>query len=139
MKFVVACCFRLSPVLGLVCVLSMLGLTGDLSAEELRDLQDAHLQHPENPPMQVVAEPPPALPETDGEFEVREGFQLIASLQEFREATKQDNQKIRLKPGVYRAESVDPPVTFREVLPLPGSSERREHEQQQDHEQRRAP
>lgn len=129
MNFVVVCCFRLSPVLGLVCVFSMLGLTGDLSAEELRDLQDAHLQHPENPPMQVVAEPTPALPETDGEFEVREGFQLIASLQEFREAIKQDNQKIRLKPGVYRAESVDPPVTFREVLPLPGSSERREHEQ----------
>lgn len=36
-------------------------------------------------------------------FEIREGFTLVKTLDEFRAAIKKDNQNIRMKPGVYRA------------------------------------
>jgi len=108
--------------------LLLLATSSRLSAEEPRDL-DPKLQLPANPPMQVIFEDPPPLPEADGDFEIRDGFELISSLAEFRAAIKRDDQKIRMRPGVYRADSVDPPTTFREVLPLPGRSERRESAQ----------
>jgi hypothetical protein len=66
----------------------------------------------ENPPMQVIAhEPPPPEPAT-ADFEVRPGYVLIDSLDEFRQAIKLSGRKIRMKPGIYRAEKTDPPLEF---------------------------
>jgi hypothetical protein len=48
-------------------------------------------------------------------FEVREGFALIKTLDAFRAAIKKDSQKIRVKPGIYRAEKVDLPM----MAPIP--------------------
>ncbi len=73
--------------------------------------KDTGLQLAENPPMQVVTRTPPAPPAVTGDFEVRDGFRVITTLKEFRAASKKDGQKIRMKPGVYRAETVDPPMT----------------------------
>ncbi|MCO6042551.1 hypothetical protein NG895_01395 [Aeoliella sp. ICT_H6.2] len=68
------------------------------------------LQRAKNPPMQTVSREPPVLPDPQEPFEVRDDFTLIESLDEFRAAIKASGQKVRLKPGIYRAESVDPPV-----------------------------
>jgi hypothetical protein len=63
-----------------------------------------------NPPMQVISKTPPAPAVIKETFEIREGFTLVKTLDEFRAAIKKDKQKIRMKPGVYRAEKVDPPM-----------------------------
>ncbi|VGO11782.1 hypothetical protein PDESU_00328 [Pontiella desulfatans] len=69
-------------------------------------------QFAENPLMEVVAhEPPEPDPVTD-DFEVRPGYVVIDSLDQFRQAIKLSGKKIRLKPGVYRAEKTDPPMEF---------------------------
>jgi hypothetical protein len=68
------------------------------------------LQLSENPPMETVSSEPPAPPASVATFEVREGYSLIRTLEEFRAAMKRDGQKVRLKPGVYRAETTDPHV-----------------------------
>ena len=78
---------------------------------------DVGLQYAENPPMVINARTPPPLPEATEEFEVKPGFRLVESLKEFRAAIKKDGQKIRMKPGVYRAKEVDPPEEF----PLPST------------------
>ena len=78
---------------------------------------DLAFQLPENPPMQLLMREAPPLPEPTEDFEVRDGFTLIDSLDDFRAAIKRDNQKIRMKPGHYIAEKVDPPVTFTKVRP----------------------
>jgi hypothetical protein len=83
-----------------------LGL-GVVSAEEEKDLGK---QFGENPPLQVISKTPPVPATITDTFEVREGFTLIKTLDEFRVAIKRDNQKIRMKPGIYRAEKVDPPL-----------------------------
>lgn len=68
------------------------------------------LQRVDNPPMQTIYRlPPEPAPDPDG-FEVRPGFRVIASLDEFRKAIRQDNEKVRMKPGVYRAAKVAPPI-----------------------------
>ena len=72
--------------------------------------KDLGMQLAENPPMQVISKPPPP-PAIAGTFEIRDGFVLIETLDEFRAAIKRDNQKIRMKPGVYRAAKIDPPMT----------------------------
>ena len=74
------------------------------------EVGDAGLQLTANPPMLVNMRDPPPLPATPENFEIRTGYTLIKTLDEFREAIKKSNQKIRMKPGIYRATSVDPPV-----------------------------
>jgi len=74
--------------------------------------KDTGLQLSENPPMQTTFKAPPAPPSLGDNFEIREGFTLISTLDEFREAIKRDGQRIRMRPGVYRAREVDPPISF---------------------------
>lgn len=92
--------------------LTWLGLlTGYVHGAETATVEkNLGLQHAENPPMQVIARTPPEpeIPEGD-DYEIREGFRLIDSLDELREAIKKDDQKIRLKPGVYRVTDPDEP------------------------------
>ena len=76
------------------------------SAEPRKNLG---LQPAENPPMRAISKTPPAPAPITDKFEIRRGFTLIETLDEFRAAIKEDHQKIRMKPGVYRAENVDPP------------------------------
>ena len=83
-----------------------------VSAEKEKDLG---LQLSENPPMRSISRKPPAPAPIADTFEIREGFTLIETLDEFRAAIKKDGQKIRMKPGVYRAEKVDPPM----MAPIP--------------------
>jgi hypothetical protein len=71
--------------------------------------KDLGLQLAENPSMQFITRTPPAPPVATDDFETRPGFTLIDSLDAFRTAIRKDNQKIRLKPGVYRADKTDPP------------------------------
>ncbi len=72
--------------------------------------KDLGLQLSENPPMQIISRKPPEPAAVTESFEVREGFVLLTTLDEFRTAIKKDGQKIRMKPGVYRAENIDPPM-----------------------------
>ncbi len=72
------------------------------------DENDLSMQREGNPPMVVLTRTPPEPEVHPDDFEVREGFKLIDSLDEFRTAIEQDHQKIRLKPGVYRVDTVDP-------------------------------
>lgn len=76
------------------------------------DVFDPGLQHVENPPMVVNARQPPPIPEATRDFDIKRGYRLIKTLDEFREAIKKDNQRIRMKPGVYRATKADPAVTL---------------------------
>ena len=81
-------------------------------AEEKKDIG---AQFAENPPMHVISKTPPTLAPITDTFEIREGFTLIKSLDEFRAAIKKYNQKIPMKPGIYRADKVDPPM----MAPIP--------------------
>lgn len=83
--------------------------------EEKRPLEQPGFgfQYLENPLMEVIAhEPPPPDPVTE-DFEVRPGYIVIDSLDEFRKAIKMRGKKFRMKPGVYRAEKTDPPQDFK--------------------------
>ena len=82
--------------------------------------KDPGLQLAENPPMQVIAEPPPLPPAAAKTFEIRPGFTLVETLDAFRAAIKKDGQKIRMKPGVYRAASADPPRSVPLLHEKPG-------------------
>ncbi|MHC4284414.1 MAG: hypothetical protein ACYSWZ_15790 [Planctomycetota bacterium] len=98
-------------------ILLALLLTGGLgpriaTAQEKKDLG---VQLAENPPMQVISKTPPAATAIKETFDVRDGFVLIKTLDEFRVAIKKDNKKVRMKPGIYRAEKVDPPM----MAPIP--------------------
>ena len=77
--------------------------------------KDLGVQFSENPPMQVISKSPPVSAPIRETFEIREGFALIKTLDGFRAAIKKDNQKIRMKPSIYRAEKVDPPM----MAPIP--------------------
>lgn len=91
------------------------------------DLGAPGLQLAENPPMRVITrEPPPPDPVT-GKFEIRKGYTLIDSLDGFRAAIKKSNQKIRMKPGIYRATSVDPPVPLPIKRGGPDSQKEQQH------------
>ena len=99
------------------------------SAEAL-GVKDTGLQLSDNPPMQVVTTNPPP-PVTDIPIGLRVGFTLISTLDDFRAAIKRDGQRIRLKPGIYRADSVDPPSVSPEVHTAPGPDGRIVHGEQQ--------
>lgn len=81
---------------------------------------DMGLQFTENPPMELRRRIPPEPPEPSDNFEVRPGFTLIDSLDEFRKVIKQSDQKIRMKPGVYRAKTSDPPMQHTPLHQNPG-------------------
>jgi len=87
------------------------------SAEE----KNLGLQLAENPPMETIsrAPPEPLIPE---KFEIREGFTLIETLGDFRAVIKKDGQKIRLRPGIYRAKKLDPPMRFKRLHTAPGKA-----------------
>lgn len=87
----------------------LLAVVPALRAQNAKDLG---LQLAANPPMQVLVREPPDLPAPTEDFDVRPDFIVIESLDAFRAAIKQDGQRVRLKPGVYRATSVDPPLNF---------------------------
>jgi len=93
-----------------LCVILM--ACGLIRAAEERDLG---IQLAQNPPMQTISRTPPDPDPITEKFEIRRGFTLIETLDDFRAAIKKDNQKIRMKPGVYRAEKVDPPM----MAPIP--------------------
>lgn len=85
--------------------------------------KDLGLQLEENPPMLTISRRPPAPPVATDTFEVREGFALITTLAEFRGAIKRDGQKVRLKPGIYRAKTTDAPVGGHEhIFAVTGSN-----------------
>ena len=71
---------------------------------------DPGLQLEANPPMVVITTQPPE--PVLGEFELRPGFTLLETLDQFRQAAQQSHQKLRLKPGIYRPTTCDPPLTF---------------------------
>ena len=91
---------------------------------------DPALQVAENPPMQIITRAAPPLPEPTDDFEVRDGFTLIETLDQFRAAIKQDHQKIRLKPGHYVADGLDEPVTFTKLRPVPEGRDRTSTQEQ---------
>lgn len=74
---------------------------------------DPGLQLAGNPPMEVIAHAPPAPAPVTEEFEVHPGYVVIDSLDQFRKAIKLNGNKIRMKPGVYRADKSDPPLEFK--------------------------
>lgn len=79
---------------------------------EPEEMPFSGFQYLENPPMEVIAhEPPEPAPVTE-DFEVRPGYVVIDSLDLFRKAIKLNGKKIRMKPGIYRAEKTDPPMEF---------------------------
>ncbi|MDF7797975.1 hypothetical protein P4C99_00770 [Pontiellaceae bacterium B1224] len=73
------------------------------------------LQLAENPPMELVFTPPPEPDPVTDDFEIRPGYVLIDSLDQFRIAIKKNGLKIRMKPGVYRAVKSDPPLEFKTI------------------------
>ena len=82
------------------------------AVDEKQAKKDMGLQLAQNPPMQVITKTPPPPLEVTGDFEIREGFKLIKTLDHFRAAVKKDDQKIRMKPGIYRVQKADPPMMF---------------------------
>ncbi|MEN8695486.1 MAG: hypothetical protein ACN4GG_11750 [Akkermansiaceae bacterium] len=91
---------------------------------------DPGLQHLENPPMVVQTRTPPTPPKPTEDFETKPGFRLIETLDDFRAAIKKSNQKIRFKPGIYRATKADPPIDFPEKN---SSSDREKKTSRQEH------
>lgn len=85
----------------------------NLVAASGQDLDPA-LQLAENPPMEIIMESAPPLPEPTEDFEVRKGFTLVDNLDDFRAAIKENRQKIRLKPGHYVAKKLDEPLILPE-------------------------
>ena len=67
------------------------------SAEEEKNLG---LQLAENAPMRVISKTPPAPAPITDTFEIRAGFTLIETLDEFRAAIKKHGQRIRMKPAI---------------------------------------
>jgi hypothetical protein len=83
----------------------LLALAGAQPVGLRTDEKDLSMQREENPPMVVLTRTPPEPEVNPEDFEVRDGFTLVDSLDAFRRALHRDDQKIRLKPGVYTAES----------------------------------
>ncbi|MGJ8655468.1 MAG: hypothetical protein ACSHX6_03380 [Akkermansiaceae bacterium] len=73
-------------------------------------IPDQGLQLSENPPMEVITRTPTPRPVATEDFEIRNGYVLIDSLDALRVAMQKDNQKIRMKPGVYRATKIAPAI-----------------------------
>jgi len=95
----------MKPFIPLACVLVL--HPGSAMPDQEKNIG---LQPAENPPMQTIYREPPPPPRPSQTFEVREGYTLIQTLRAFRTAIKQSGQKVRMKPGVYRVQSTDPPV-----------------------------
>lgn len=72
--------------------------------------KDLGFQRQANPPMQTISRTPPEPTVNADKYERRAGFKRIDNLAAFREAIKQDDQKIRLAAGVYRVKKVDAPI-----------------------------
>ncbi|MBK1829880.1 hypothetical protein JIN77_04030 [Verrucomicrobiaceae bacterium R5-34] len=89
------------------------------------------LQYAENPPMEVITRMPPPLPKATEKFDIRPGYKLITTMNEFRDAIRQSNQKIRLKPGIYRAKTMDAPLDlpFREGIPGVGRNRKKGYQE----------
>ena len=89
------------------------------------------LQYTENPPMVVITRIPPPLPVPSEDFEIRKGYRLITTMNEFRDAIRLSNQKIRMKPGIYRAKTMDAPLTlpFRKGIPGVGRNRKKSYQQ----------
>jgi len=92
----------------LAALLTCLSALRTASAEKEADLG---LQRAGNPPMRTISKRPPEPPPVTDPFEVREGFVLVKTLDEFRAACRKSGQKVRMKPGVYRASKTAPPMT----------------------------
>lgn len=115
-----------------VLVYLFIGITISSSFEAFaQQASDLGLQLVENPQMQVISDEPPA-PVTNGNYKTREGFKIIATLDEFRDAIRKDGQKIRLKPGVYRAKDADKPLTFT-ILHKAPDKDGKSPQKQQEH------
>ncbi|MFH5805845.1 hypothetical protein [Alienimonas sp. DA493] len=98
-------------------------VAGGPAAGPERETKNLGLQRAGNPPMQVRTTEPPAPPAATETFEVRDGFTVVETLEEFRAALRKDGQKVRMKPGVYRAEGVDPPIDrHQHVFAVTGSN-----------------
>ena len=82
----------------------------NIPTTRIRKLNNRALQHAENLPIAIISKTPPQPNPNPQDFQIREDFTLIESLDDFRRAIKQDNQKIRLRPGIYRATETDPPM-----------------------------
>lgn len=93
-------------------LLFIISFLAPITAQAQDDTFDLGLQHRENPPMITLTRTPPPLPEVTAKFDIKPGYHLIETLDEFRIAIKKDRQKIRLKPGIYRPIKADPPLTF---------------------------
>jgi len=74
---------------------------------EARDV-DMGLQEKENPPMFVRTRPAPPPPTPTKDFEIRSGYRLVSTLDEFLTTLTKSKQKIRVKPGIYRALKAQP-------------------------------
>jgi hypothetical protein len=83
-----------------------------VQAQAPKELKDLGLQLAENPPMELIFTPAPEPDPVTDDFEIRPGYVLIDSLDQFRVAIKKNGLKIRMKPGIYRAEKTDPPLEF---------------------------
>lgn len=94
-------------ILGFVSI----GQVAVLAVDNRQVKKDTGLQLAQNPPMQVISKNPPLPAAITDKFEVRDGFTLVKTLDHFRAVIKKDNQKIRMKPGIYRIEKVDPPMS----------------------------
>ncbi|MDP4624051.1 MAG: hypothetical protein NWT08_02820 [Akkermansiaceae bacterium] len=92
-------------------LLSLISVTAPISVVRGAEIEhDIGLQMAENPPMIIQTSNPPPAPEPTEEFEIREGYRLVTTLDDFRKAIKMDNQRVRMKPGIYRADSFDPQI-----------------------------
>lgn len=88
----------------------LIGLAITTSTATAQRKKYTGIQHELNPPMRVLGTPAPSIKIPEGKFHVREGFEVIDSLDDFRAAIKKDGQKIRLKPGVYIASTKEEPI-----------------------------
>ena len=91
---------------------------------------DIGLQMAGNSPMIVQTTHPPAPPEPTEDFDTKAGYRLVTSLDDFRKAIKMDNQRVRMKPGIYRADSFDPPIK-RPLKQSPGIGRNRKEGRQE--------
>ncbi len=107
-------------------IISILYTVFELNAENVSE-KNLSMQLAENPPMQVFTRKPPE-PVIPKKWDIRPGFTLVESLDEFRKLIKRDNQKIRLKPGIYTVKSFDKPMKFKVRHVSPGGRQFNEQE-----------
>ena len=81
------------------------------------------IQHELNPPMRVLGTPAPSANIPEGAFQTYTGFIIVDSLDKLCETLKKDNQKIRLKPGVYTAKTKEEPINgLHSIFAVTGSN-----------------